>query len=75
LHIVHTFDPAKLFTKEAEIPSQLKNKNCFKLEDWAYQYNFAYEKLNSHFKTKSLKGFGIEEQKLGLQQLELFSLI
>jgi DNA mismatch repair protein MutS len=76
LHIVHTFDPAEIiYQRTAEIPSQLKNKNCFKLEDWAYQYNFAYEKLNSHFKTKSLKGFGIEEQKLGLQQLERFSLI
>jgi DNA mismatch repair protein MutS len=76
LHIVHTFDPAEIiYQRTAEIPSQLKNKNCFKLEDWAYQYNFAYEKLNSHFKTKSLKGFGIEEQKLGLQQLEQFSLI
>ncbi|GAB1345561.1 DNA mismatch repair protein MutS [Cloacibacterium normanense] len=67
LHIVHTFDPAEIiYQRTAEIPSQLKNKNCFKLEDWAYQYNFAYEKLNSHFKTKSLKGFGIEEQKLGI---------
>ena len=26
-------------------------------------------KTNSHLKTKSLKGFGIEEQKLGLLQL------
>lgn len=67
LHIVHTFDPAEIiYQRTAEIPSQLKNKNCFKLEDWAYKYNFAYEKLNSHFKTKSLKGFGIEEQKLGI---------
>ncbi|WP_300673294.1 DNA mismatch repair protein MutS [Soonwooa sp.] len=67
LHIVHTFDPSEIiYQRTTELPSQLKNKNSFKLEDWAYQYNYAYEKLNSHFKTKSLKGFGIEEQKLGV---------
>ncbi|MBP7173540.1 MAG: DNA mismatch repair protein MutS [Cloacibacterium sp.] len=67
LHIVHTFDPSEIiYQRSTELPTQLKNKNCFKLEDWAFQYDFAYEKLNSHFKTKSLKGFGIEEQKLGI---------
>ncbi len=67
LHIVHTFDPSEIiYQRTTELPSQLKNKNSFKLEDWAFQYNYAYEKLNSHFKTKSLKGFGIEDQKLGV---------
>lgn len=67
LHIVDTFDPAEIiYQRSTEVPSQVKNKNCFKLEDWAFQYNFAYEKLNSHFKTKSLKGFGIEDQKLAI---------
>ena len=67
LHIVHTFDPSEIiYQRTTELPSQLKNKNSFKLEDWAFQYNYAYEKLNSHFKTNSLKGFGIEDQKLGV---------
>ena len=30
------------------------------LDDWIYNYSFAYEKLVAHFKTSSLKGFGIE---------------
>lgn len=67
LHIVHTFDPSEIiYQRSTELPSQLKNKNSFKLEDWAFQYNFAYEKLTNHFKTNSLKGFGIEELKLGI---------
>ena len=67
LHIVHTFDPSEIiYQRSAELPSQLKNKNSFKLEDWAFQYNYAYEKLTNHFKTNSLKGFGIEEFKLGI---------
>lgn len=67
LHIVHTFDPSEIiYQRSTELPVQLKNKNSFKLEDWAFQYNYAYEKLTNHFKTASLKGFGIEENRLGI---------
>lgn len=67
LHLVSTFDPSEIiYQRNSEIPSQLKNKNCFKLEDWAFQYNYAQEKLTAHFKTNSLKGFGIDDLKLGI---------
>ena len=67
LHIVHTFDPSEIiYQRTTELPTQLKNKSAFKLEDWAFRYPYAYEKLTSHFKTQSLKGFGIEEHKLGV---------
>ncbi len=67
LHIVSTFDPSEIiYQRSVELPSQLKNKNSFNLEDWAFQYNYAYEKLTNHFKTNSLKGFGIETLKLGI---------
>ncbi|MCG2792908.1 MAG: DNA mismatch repair protein MutS [Weeksellaceae bacterium] len=67
LHIVHTFDPSEIiYQRNTELPSQLKNKSAFKLEDWAFRYSYAYDKLTSHFKTKSLKGFGIEEHQLGV---------
>ena len=67
LHIVHTFDPSEIiYQRSTELPVELKNKNSFKLEDWAFQYNYAYEKLTNHFKTASLKGFGIEEHQLGI---------
>ncbi len=32
----------------------------FVLEDWVFQTDYALEKLTDHFKTKSLKGFGVE---------------
>lgn len=67
LHIVNTFDPSEIiFQRSAQIPEQIKSKNAFKLEDWAFQYNFAYEKLTSHFKTNSLKGFGVENLPLAI---------
>ena len=67
LHIVDTFDPSEIiYQRRTDIPKKLKEKNSFQLEDCAYQYPFAYEKLNNHFKTKSLKGFGIEEYRLAI---------
>lgn len=67
LHIVNTFDPSEIiFQRSTQIPEQIKNKNAFKLEDWAFQYNFAYEKLTNHFKTNSLKGFGVENLPLAI---------
>jgi len=66
-HIVNTFDPSEIiFQRSVQIPEQIKNKNAFKLEDWAFQYNFAYEKLTNHFKTSSLKGFGVENLPLAI---------
>ncbi|MEM1136591.1 MAG: DNA mismatch repair protein MutS, partial [Bacteroidota bacterium] len=34
--------------------------NVFRVEDWVFTNDYAYEKLIKHFKTHSLKGFGIE---------------
>ena len=33
----------------------------FMLDDWAYAYDYAQEKLLQQFKTASLKGFGVDE--------------
>ncbi len=67
LHIVNTFDPSEIiYQRSTQIPEQLKNRSVFKLEDWAFQFNFAHEKLTNHFKTNSLKGFGIEEMPLAI---------
>jgi DNA mismatch repair protein MutS len=38
----------------------------YKLDDWAFHAETSYEKLVNHFKTTSLKGFGIEEFNLGI---------
>ncbi|QOR73085.1 DNA mismatch repair protein MutS [Cruoricaptor ignavus] len=67
LHILHTFNPAEIIhQRSVPIPEQLKTRSIFKLEDWAFQYPYAYEKLTAHFKTISLKGFGIEQFPLAI---------
>ncbi len=35
-------------------------------DDWVFTYDFANEALCKHFKTSSLKGFGVEDFKLGI---------
>ena len=67
MHIIHTFSPSEIiYQRKTELPNRIKDRNSFALEDWAYQYPFAYEKLTNHFKKKSLKGYGIEEFPLAI---------
>lgn len=67
LHIINTFEPSEIIHQRTIVmPKQIEGRNLFKMEDWAFQFPFAYEKITQHFKTNSLKGFGIEEQKLAI---------
>ena len=36
-----------------------------KSDDWIFNFDYGYELLINHFKTQTLKGFGIEELRLG----------
>lgn len=40
--------------------------HSFLLEDWVFQEDYAHESLNHHFKTKNLKGFGIDHLSNGI---------
>jgi len=67
LHTINAFSPSEIIIKRGtELHKIIKDKNVFTMEDWAYNYDYAYEKLTSHFGTNSLKGFGIEEQGLSI---------
>ncbi|NUM80836.1 DNA mismatch repair protein MutS [bacterium] len=35
-------------------------------EDWLFTYEYAFDKLLGHFKTHSLKGFGVQEYTIGV---------
>nr|WP_317632624.1 DNA mismatch repair protein MutS [uncultured Flavobacterium sp.] len=63
--------------KPSEVLVQKNNKNhflhkfgsdynLFYLEDWVFKDDYANESLTNHFKTNSLKGFGIEELTDGI---------
>lgn len=62
--LLQSFSPAEvLFCKKnkAEFKEFFGDKfNTFMFEDWAFTYDFAFPLLTNHFKTISLKGFGID---------------
>jgi DNA mismatch repair protein MutS len=43
-----------------------KNHHLFYLEDWVFQEDYALENLTAHFKTKTLKGFGVDHLTSGI---------
>lgn len=62
---------AAIQPSEVLIQSKLKNKldqaflrfNITYIDDWVYEGDYGYKILTEHFKTHSLKGFGVEELK------------
>ncbi|WP_289644338.1 DNA mismatch repair protein MutS [Maribacter aestuarii] len=40
--------------------------HTFYMEDWVFQEDYALENLTGHFKTKTLKGFGVDHLKEGI---------
>lgn len=43
-----------------------KNFYTYTLEGWIFEEEFAIESLSKHFQVRSLKGFGIENMRLGI---------
>jgi DNA mismatch repair protein MutS len=65
--LIQDFAPSELILSKGNKSFEVKNKiSLNRLEEWIYQYDFAYEKLTNHFKAKNLKGFGIEEMTDGI---------
>lgn len=67
--LLQSFAPSEvIFSKASKAAAAQLLKDefiTFHCEDWVFQYDFAYEKLRNHFGTANLKGFGVEELKLG----------
>ncbi|WP_033957862.1 DNA mismatch repair protein MutS [Psychroserpens jangbogonensis] len=68
--LLQNFKPSEVLVSK---PSKLKYNaafgndfHAFYLEDWVFQDDYANETLLKHFKTKSLKGFGIEDLYEGI---------
>lgn len=69
-NLLQNFNPSEVIyskAKRKEFESIFKDKyNTFTPDDWVYAFDYAYEKLTNHFKTTSLKGFGIENLTSGI---------
>jgi len=68
--LLQNFNPSEiLVSKQKKQDFSLKFSypyQLFYLEDWVFQHDFAKESICSHFKTKNLKGFGIENLNDGV---------
>ncbi len=68
--LLQNFNPSEILIQK-ENKSHFKTVfgerfNVFHLEDWIYKEDYAFQNLTNHFKTNSLKGFGIEELTFGI---------
>lgn len=63
--LIQGFKPAEIIVSKnnyKEFKNIFSDKfYTYQLDDWVFQYQFAFDKLISHFNTSSLKGFGIHE--------------
>lgn len=68
--LLQNFNPSEvLFSKQKrnDFKDYFGDKfHTFYMEDWVFQDDYARETLNNHFKTKTLKGFGIEGLDAGI---------
>ncbi len=52
---------------EAEFNAQVPGALLTQLEDWHFEYRYAYDALKAHFKVASLKGFGCDDLTVGVR--------
>ena len=64
--IIQSFRPSEVIYQKRVKYNFSDVISKFLLDDWAFQYDFAIDKLTNLFKTKNLKGFGIEDLKDGI---------
>ena len=68
--LLQNFNPSEVLyqrqKKKEFIDAFGDNYYTFHLEDWVFQSDYATESLLNHFKTKSLKGYGIEDLEEGI---------
>ena len=69
---IGTLQPSELLVQKRDlegIESLLRERFhglYTKVDDWVFNVDYGYELLVNHFKTQSLKGFGVEELRLGI---------
>ena len=69
-NLIQSFEPKEILVSKEnkkKYVDLLKNfKSIFYLEDWIFKMDFSIDKINSQFGVKTLKGFGIEKNNVGI---------
>ncbi|MCX2719081.1 DNA mismatch repair protein MutS [Lentiprolixibacter aurantiacus] len=68
--LLQNFNPSEILISKKEKNSFAetfgRQWHLFLLDDWVFQEDYAHESLNTHFKTTSLKGFGVDHLHNGI---------
>lgn len=68
--LLQNFQPSELLIQKQKKKHFFENFgddfHLFYLDDWVFQNDYASETLNTHFKTKTLKGFGVDHLENGI---------
>lgn len=69
--VTYALQPTEIIVGRTDYPKLIellgKDYHIFRLEDWPFQYDTAYKILTHHFRTASLKGFGVQEEGDGIR--------
>lgn len=63
--LLQTYSPAEVLvpkSKLKELETKWTRLNFSPIEDWFFSLDYVYPVLTRHFKTNSMKGFGLEDQ-------------
>jgi DNA mismatch repair protein MutS len=65
--LMQSLQPSEILLQKKyknKIPDELTNYNITHIDDWVYEGDYGYKLLTDHFKTHSLKGYGVEELEI-----------
>lgn len=65
--LLQSLQPAEILLQKKyknKIPDELSGYNITHIDDWVYEGDYGYKLLTDHFKTHSLKGYGVEELEI-----------
>lgn len=73
IEVIESYNPSEIIINKSqkddispELEGLSSEAQITKLEDWIFDKEFCNDLLHKHFKTKTLKGFGIESFDLGI---------
>ncbi len=65
--LLQSLQPSEILLQKKfknNLPDVTDSYNSTFIEDWVYEGDYGYKLLTDHFKTHSLKGFGVEDLKI-----------
>ena len=70
LSLIKNFDPKEILISKNDLKffsdANIDRSYFFYVDDWMLNFNTAFKNISGHFNVKSVKGFGIQKNNIGL---------